>query len=86
MYADDTAIHASASTPTSVEQTLQLDLDRVADWMKINRLKLNTDKTVSMLIGSPSKVRNTCTEIKLIVDDSQIQCVRSTKYLGITIN
>ena len=49
MYADDTAIHASASTPTSVEQTLQLDLDRVADWMKINRLKLNTDKTVSML-------------------------------------
>ena len=86
MYADDTAIHASTSTPTSVEQTLQLDLDRVADWMKINRLKLNTDKTVSMLIGSPPKVCNT--EIKLIVnvDDSQIQCVHSTKYLGITID
>ena len=45
MYADDTVIYFSSSNTGDIEETLQNDLDRVAQWMISCRLVLNEVKT-----------------------------------------
>ena len=47
MYADDTELHFSNSDLSVVEKTLQAD---VSAWLVVNRLKLNTSKSLCMLI------------------------------------
>ena len=52
MFADDTEIHYSYSDLSTVERTLQADIQNVSVWLVANRLKLNIVKSLCMLIGS----------------------------------
>ena len=56
MYADDTELHYCCSHLQKMEQVLQTELERVSNWMVVNRLKLNVNKSMCMLIGSRQRV------------------------------
>jgi hypothetical protein len=85
MFADDTAIYFSAKTANEVECNLNYDLGLIQRWLNVNRLSLNIDKTVFMLIGSRQKL-NHSTNISIFMGGGQIKRVSATKYLGVIID
>ena len=58
-YADDTQLYltfSSARDPEALKRDcrrVEICISEVHTWMTANRLKLNPDKTVAMLVGSP---------------------------------
>ena len=56
MYTDDTIIYFSGSDTNEIMETLQNDLDRVAQWMTSSRLVLNYSKTKVMRFGTKQKL------------------------------
>ena len=87
MFADDTVLYCSGKTFLESEKKLQQCLNNVSNWYDSNRLSLNTSKSHSMLVASSKKFRiqdRHC--LSLQIKDINIQQVRNTKYLGITID
>ena len=75
MYAD-TELHYCCSHLQEVERVLQNELERVSNWMVVNRLKLNINKSMCMLIGSRQRVgRNT---LCLSLNGSLLKQISST--------
>ncbi len=52
LYADDTAIYCSGSSVVDNVLSLRIDLSTVTEWLRANKLTLNTSKTKYMFIGS----------------------------------
>ena len=52
LYADDTVLYYFAKEPHLLEEALNEDLLRVAQWLHGNKLTFNLTKTKSMIIGS----------------------------------
>ena len=57
LYADDSMIYTSGDNIPEVKQKLQNCMKNISSWYKINRLKINIDKTKVMLIGSKAKLK-----------------------------
>ena len=85
LYADDTVLYFSDANPLKVQRSLQEDLDRMYGWMCDNRLSLNCEKTVCMLIGN-RKMLNKHNALALSVNTRKLEQVPHTKYLGITVD
>ena len=83
MYADDTELHYCSSHLQEVEWVLQTELERISNWMVVNRLKLNVNKSMCMLIGSRQRVGGKTLCLSL---GSLLKQVSSTKYLGVCID
>ena len=81
---DVTEIHSSSTSLNSLNSQLQDDLNEISTWISSNRLSINTNKTVSMMIGPYQKVRNHSLEVSL--NGAKICNVSSTKYLGLYID
>ncbi len=84
MYADDTALYVSDRSLEVVERHLQSDLDHITTWMLSNKLKLNTKKCVTMLIGSHQRCRDQSLNITLL--GHALNNVTTIKYLGVLID
>jgi hypothetical protein len=68
-----------------LQARLEKDLQNVAEWMKINRLKLNVNKTQMLIVGRPKQLAklSNC-DIKL--EDEIINRVHEMKVLGIILD
>ena len=51
-YADDTAVITTAKTWKEVETKMNEILHKISTWLALNKLSLNTDKTVYMEFGN----------------------------------
>ena len=73
MCADDSTLTCSSSCINEVERNLNVALDRIHNWCVRNKLKLNSDKTKCMLIGTRQKISgadwNVYIDDKLIVKE-----------------
>ena len=69
---------------TTVIANYREEVERVSDWMAVNRLKLNVTKSVCMLIGSQQRVAGK--DLCLSLHDSILKQVSSAKYLGVFID
>ena len=71
-YADDTELSKSAPPDQflSVESCIQTCIDDVLLWMNSNKLKLNTDKTEVMPVGSASCLESVDSECASIGGNS----------------
>lgn len=86
MYADDTNITV---TGTSLEEIVNLannDLANISEWLKANKLSLNTTKTEFMFIGSDSSLKKVRDVPLIFLNGKQIKRVRKTESLGIIID
>ena len=87
MYADDTVICDSASDKAGVTKLMQDDLINVNDWLCANRLSLHIGKTSCMLVTSAQRRRRMSQDhLDLSLNDNQIEHVKASPYLGITID
>ncbi len=87
LYAHDTTLEASDRDLSVLEQKLNEDLESPCKWLSENRLVLNTDKTVCMIL-STHQCRATLTNctLNLKVGDKHIKQVNEAKLLGIIID
>jgi len=90
LFADDTLVYFSGKNVTDVLTKLNCDLQNITQWLKINKLKLNTDKTKAMIISKSSVTRNKVyNEIQnngVFIEGENIEFVDEFKYLGVVLD
>ena len=79
LYADDTTIFVVGKYLRFLRTKMQFDLDKLYEWLKVNRLKLNVAKTKSMVFSREGLNPN----VELIIDKQYIETVSSFKFLGV---
>ena len=86
MYADDTSITCFSTDSDSLFRNKNNEMVNVAEWMRLNKLSLNADKSEFMVIDY-SRQQNNLKELKEIeVNLKKIGRVAKTKYLGLNID
>ena len=84
MYADDTNIFYSGKSLTDIENSLNSDLTTLSNWLSVNKLSLNLNKTHSMLFTLNNRLKNYKPNIK--INDTEIESLNSTTFLGVVID
>ncbi|XP_028405704.1 uncharacterized protein LOC114528270 [Dendronephthya gigantea] len=66
---------------------MNTELEKLKEWLNVNKLSLNIAKTEFMVIGSRQRLSTFDDhDINVIVDKKQIEKVESTKSLGLSID
>lgn len=79
MYADDTLLYIKTESIEECKRKINCDIDLINNWLKMNKLKLNEQKTKVMAINS------NC-DINLSINGKNIEQVKNIKYLGAIID
>ena len=82
IYADDTTLCSTLNRNTNID-AINTELNNITEWLLINKLSLNVNKTKAMVFHMPQK--------KIIIPnlqiaDTVIEFVDAFKFLGITIS
>ena len=56
MFADDTRFAKGFKNVNEIQEHLVSAFSKICKWLSINKLNLNTDKTVFMIIGTPNSI------------------------------
>ena len=84
IYADDTTLYGKlGSFKGDISSEINKELQRVNDWLKINKLSLNISKTKFMIFHKP---RRKITVPKLLINGSTLTQCNVFNFLGIQIN
>ena len=83
LFADDTTIYITHDNIRYMEWCMQMDLNRINDWFRANKLTLNATKSNCIFFH---KKINTTTNIRLEVSQTPIPQVTHTKFLGVWLD
>lgn len=83
-YADDTAVVTNEKSWGEIEEKATRQLHEVSDWLALNKLTLNIDKTVYITFGN--YCNSVPDNIKISIKNDEIKRVESCKYLGMYID
>ena len=86
MYADDTHFTYAGDCVDNLQLYLNQDLENVHNWLRENKLTLNTTKTEFMLIGSRQRLSTFTDSPTITNNDNQVSQVTTAKSLGVTID
>ncbi|CAL8068997.1 unnamed protein product [Orchesella dallaii] len=86
MFADDSTlmIKCNINDVDNMISKLNDDLKALNDWLELNCLELNTDKTEYMICGKPQLVDNL--EINISIGNEELRRVKYLKILGLYID
>ena len=82
MFADDTNLFINHKCLKHIESVANLEIVEVVQWLKVNKLSLNTSKTHAVIFGT----RPVITDLKLNINDTQITVTDQTKFLGVILD
>jgi len=86
-YADDTTLFLSINTfdynPDNTAEHINIHLDKVSDWLKLNKLSLNVNKTKCMAFRTPQK---RITPPLITLCHRNIEYVKQFNLLGIVFD
>ena len=86
-YADDATLSSLmnyfSSAEKSIENSINDELAKVNDWLKINKLSLNINKTKFMIFHN---YQQQITLPNIFIDNVAIECVQNFNFLGIHFN
>ena len=83
MYADDTS---SLKSCRDIEENVIRSMINICDWLKANKLSLNTTKTDFMLIGSTHNNKKFDNLLAIRVGNELIRRTHVKKYLGLIVD
>jgi hypothetical protein len=83
IYADDTTLFASLTSSTDNTQTMDMELQHVSNWLKLNKLSLNVTKTKAMIFHS---TRRHVHPPDLLIDGMRIEFVEKFNFLGLILD
>ena len=82
LYADDTALIFEGNNVANLQGDLDYELPIICEWLKANKLSLNTKKTVYQLYNNT----RSAADISVNMNNDEIQCVEKVRYLGVIID
>lgn len=82
LFADDALLYVCADSLSEAVNKVNLDMNRLDEWLNVNNLKLNGDKTFFMLLGQ----RNVQDVPEIKIGKDTIQQIHEIKYLGVIID
>ena len=82
LYADDTTLLLVGRSLKFLKLKVQHDSGRLSEWLKMNHLKLNVQKTKCVLFNREALFPR----VDLQVDGQIIETVRKYKFLGVTLD
>ena len=87
LFGDDAMIYASGVSVSEVQLKLQNCLINISKWYRENRLKINSDKSKVMLVGSKAQLKSlNVDEFIFNYEGMPLELVENAKYLGMCIN
>ncbi len=87
LYADDTTLQAADNDLQNLESKLNSELESLNNWFTKNRLILNTDKTLCIVLSTyQRKATVDNTNIAIKIGQTHIKQVDEAKLLGATID
>ena len=86
IYTDDTAITIASNNVVMMTEGARKELANTAEWVRVNKLSPNPQKTEFVIIGHTLSTRKPERPETLNLNGSEIKWVEKTKYLGIIID
>ncbi len=97
LFADDTSLTSTLSAfyvyrPKNkndiaiISNSINIELTKITDWLKINKLSLNEDKTKYMVFHTPQRNMALYESLSIKMNNLPIKRVKSFNFLGIIIN
>ena len=88
IYADDTTLMGNISTfelrnGRTLDENIHFELLKLTDWLKVNKMSLNANKTKLMIFHMPQRKLNPPT---IKIDEIQLEPISNFNFLGIIIN
>ena len=83
LFADDSNLHMSNSCFNVIQTTVNLELCKIHNWLRANKLSLNYNKTSFMLLNSQK--RNP-TSFNVVINNHSISPEDKLKYLGVLLD
>ena len=83
-FADDTSILYRDKSLRKINQRINHDLKNIVEWLRANRIALNTNKTKIVLFRSPRKI--VTRKMNFRISGQKIKIKHSAKYLGLVID
>ena len=81
LFADDTCLFMSHKDPETLLNLVNVEIDKISDWLAANQLSLNISKSNYMLFGEQKP-----NDFKLSISGQPLNCVNEAKYLGVIID
>jgi len=83
LFAEDTCLVYGANNTDKLVESINLDLTNISKWMKANKLRINPQKSTTIII-SPKSNKPVCTQgLTIFYDGPVIENSKSVKYLGV---
>ena len=82
LFADDTVFTLSHTNDLQLSEIFNSELAKINNWMKVNRLSLNTTKTFAINFSS----RKSNNLENLVINDCRIEWQTCIRYLGVYID
>ena len=93
MYADDTNLLSTicnftgdTSSHSSFSDNVNKELTKVSDWLAVNKLSLNVDKTKFMIFHTKQKQLSHEQIPNIKINNQQVERVKNFKFLGVLID
>ena len=83
LFADDTNLFSSGKDLKVIENHVNDELSNISEWLKVNKLLLNINKTHYMIF---SKKKTCDLKMNIVIDGQAIDEVKKTKFLGVIID
>ena len=84
LFADDKCWVIHATNPIILSGKMNLELQKVYEWTKANKITVNPEKSHVLII--PPKSTHQIPSFKVYMYKSPLEVKASVKYLGVTIN
>ena len=94
LYAGDTTLasplcsftHGAQNDVSHVSSQINSEILKISDWLTVNKLSLNVDKTKYMILHNYQRVIANEDIPDLQINDKKIERVAGFNFLGLTIN
>ena len=84
LFADDSTMFMSVKNPDELIHTTNKEMEKIVNWLEINKLTLNISKTHYMLFRNSHKKAHLT--LKLVIRGQKVEMVESTKFLGVYLD
>ena len=85
MFADDALIYITGHASKEISDRLNKQMVKIEEWLEINRLTVNVNKTKVMLIRGIRK-KTVEDNVKVKLQDTILEVVSEIKYLGVVLD
>jgi hypothetical protein len=84
LFADDSNLFISGPDLNTLETQLNIEMPKLVQWLRANRLSLNIKKTHLMIFGL--KRHSSTKNINVMINNQKLDVVLSSKFLGVIID